>query len=99
MGAARRYGATNVMNYITSTFGNGSIGYAEYAYALNAHTPVAQLRNPAGKYVLPTAANVTTALTRAVINEQASSRSFLQQTLTRVCCLTPYRGGWAFHGE
>jgi ABC-type phosphate transport system substrate-binding protein len=42
------------------------------------------LRNPAGQYVLPTAANVTTALTRAVINEQASSRNFLQQNLTKV---------------
>jgi hypothetical protein len=45
---------------------------------------VVQLRNPAGKYVLPTAANVTTALTRAVINEDAHSRNFLQQNLNRV---------------
>jgi ABC-type phosphate transport system substrate-binding protein len=77
-------GANNVMAYVTSTFGNGSIGYIEYSYALAARYPVAQLRNPAGKYVLPTAANVTTALTRAVINERASSRNFLQQDLTRV---------------
>jgi ABC-type phosphate transport system substrate-binding protein len=77
-------GANNMMAYITSTFGNGSIGYAEYAYALNAHYPAAQLRNPAGKYVLPAAANVTTALTQAVINEEASSRNFLQQNLTKV---------------
>jgi len=45
---------------------------------------VAELRNPAGKYVLPTAANVTTALSRAVINEDPHSRNFLQQDLTRV---------------
>jgi ABC-type phosphate transport system substrate-binding protein len=77
-------GASNVMAYITSTHGNGSIGYVEYAYPLNAHSPVVKLRNPAGKYVLPTAANVTTALTRAVINERASSRNFLQQDLARV---------------
>ena len=84
-GAAKaENGANNVMAYITSTFGNGSIGYIEYAYALNAHAPVVQLRNPAGKYVLPTAANVTTALTRAVINFQESSRNFLQQDLARV---------------
>jgi ABC-type phosphate transport system substrate-binding protein len=81
-------GTTNVMNYITSTFGNGSIGYAEYAYALSANTPVVRLRNPAGQYVLPTAANVTTALTRAVINEQASSRNFLQQNLNKVYTYT-----------
>jgi ABC-type phosphate transport system substrate-binding protein len=81
-------GTNNVMAYITSTFGNGSIGYAEYAYALNAHYPVVQVRNPAGKYVLPTAANVTTALTRAVIDEDASSRNFLQQNLTRVYAYT-----------
>jgi phosphate transport system substrate-binding protein len=77
-------GASNVMAYITSTFGNGSIGYAEYAYALGAHYPVARLRNPAGRYVLPTAASVTTALTRAVINEDARSVNFLQQDLARV---------------
>ena len=45
---------------------------------------MAELRNPAGKYVLPTAANVTTALSRAVINEDPHSRNFLQQDLTRV---------------
>ena len=81
-------GASNVMAYITSTFGNGSIGYVEYAYAFNAHYPVVQLRNPAGRYVLPTAASVTTALTQAVINEEASSRNFLQQDLTKVYTYT-----------
>jgi ABC-type phosphate transport system substrate-binding protein len=77
-------GANNVMAYINSSFGNGSIGYAEYAYALDSHSPVARLRNPAGKYVLPTAASVTTALTRAVVNEDARSVNFLQQNLTKV---------------
>ena len=32
-------GSNNVITYITSSFGNGSIGYDEYAYALNAHYP------------------------------------------------------------
>ena len=77
-------GASNAMAYITSSVGNGAIGYVEYAYPLAAHVPVAELLNPAGKYVLPTAANVTTALTRAVINENPRSRSFLQQNLTKV---------------
>jgi len=81
-------GSSNVMAYIASTFGNGSIGYVEYAYALVAHQPVAKLRNPAGKYVLPTAANVTTALTRAVIDFQAHSRNFLQQNLNKVYTYT-----------
>src|SRR5215472_7273138 len=77
-------GSSNVMNYITSTFGNGSIGYVEYAYALIAHAPVAALRNPAGNYELPTAANVTTALTQAVIDFDAHSPNFLQQDLDKV---------------
>ena len=77
------------MAYITSTFGNGSIGFVEYSYALNAHFPVVQLRNPAGKYVLPTAANVTTALTRAVINEDAHSRNFLQHPDGVYTCANP----------
>ena len=77
-------GSSNVMAYITSTFGDGAIGYVEYTYAVNAHYPVVQLRNPAGRYVLPTAANVTTALTQAVINFNARSRNFLQQNLNKV---------------
>jgi ABC-type phosphate transport system substrate-binding protein len=77
-------GSNNVLAYLGSSFGNGAIGYIEYAYALAGHLPVIRLQNPAGKYVLPTAANVTAALTKAVINEQASSPSFLQQNLNRV---------------
>ena len=81
-------GSNNVMAYIFSSFGNGSIGYVEYAYGLNAHMPVAELRNPAGKYVLPTAANITTALTQAVINLDAHSVNFLQQNLDKVYTYT-----------
>jgi len=84
-GAAKgENGASNVMDYLTSTIGNGAIGYVEYAYAVNTHFPVVKLRNPAGRYVLPTAANVTTALTHAVINFDVHSRNFLQQNLNRV---------------
>ena len=81
-------GSNNVVAYITSSFGNGSIGYVEYSYALNANAPVAQLRNPAGRYVLPTAANITTALTKAVINLEAHSVDFLQQNLDKVYTYT-----------
>ena len=77
-------GSANVVSYIASPFGNGAIGYVEYAYALATHLPVAELRNPAGRYVLPTAASVTAALRQAVINEEVSSRNFLQQNLNRV---------------
>ncbi len=35
----------------------GSIGYVEYAYALQNHIPYALLRNKAGNYVAPTSAN------------------------------------------
>jgi ABC-type phosphate transport system substrate-binding protein len=77
-------GANNVMAYITSSFGNGAIGYDEYTYVLNAHYPALKLRNPAGNYILPTAANVTTALTQAVIDTNPRSPSFLQVNLDKV---------------
>lgn len=40
---------------------NGSIGYVEYAYALQNKLAYAQLRNRDGEYVLPTAENVQAA--------------------------------------
>jgi ABC-type phosphate transport system substrate-binding protein len=75
-------GSNNVMAYITSTYGNGSIGYDEYAYALNSHYPVVQLLNPAGYFVGPTASNVAVSLSHAIINENPGSADFLQQDLT-----------------
>lgn len=83
-GAKSENGSDNVATYITASYGNGAIGYDEYAYALNAHYPVVKILNPAGYYVLPTASNVAVALTQAVINEQASSPDFLQQNLDSV---------------
>jgi ABC-type phosphate transport system substrate-binding protein len=77
-------GSNNVMTYITSSFGNGSIGYDEYAYALNAHYPVVQVLNPAGYFVGPTPQNVAVALTRAIINENSASPNFLQQDLHKL---------------
>ncbi len=53
-GAKSENGSNNVATYITASYGNGAIGYDEYAYALNAHYPVVKLLNPAGYYVLPT---------------------------------------------
>ncbi len=74
-------GSNNVMAYITSTYGNGSIGYDEYAYALNSHYPVVQLLNPDNYFVGPTASNVAVSLTKAVINTNQNSPDFLQQNL------------------
>src|SRR5499427_3282529 len=77
-------GSTNVANYITSSYGNGAIGYDEYAYALNSHYPVVAVANPGGYWSLPTASNVAVALTRAIINENPHSVNFLQQNLDHV---------------
>jgi ABC-type phosphate transport system substrate-binding protein len=84
-------GSNNVSTYITSSYGEGSIGYDEYAYALNAHWPVVAMENPAGYYVLPSASNVAVALTQAQINEDASSADFLQQDLDDVYTYTDPR--------
>ncbi len=77
-------GSNTVSVYITSSYGEGAIGYDEYAYALNSHWPVVAVVNPAGYYVLPTASNVAVALTQAQINEDSSSQDFLQQDLDNV---------------
>jgi len=84
-------GSNNVATYITASYGNGAIGYDEYAYALNAKYPVVQVLNAAGYYVLPTASNVAVALTKAVINEKAGSPDFLQQNLDSVYTFTDPR--------
>jgi phosphate ABC transporter phosphate-binding protein len=83
-GAKSENGSNNVATYITASYGNGSIGYDEYAYALNSHYPVVKVLNPAGYFVLPTASNVAVALTKAVIDENRRSPSFLQQNLDSV---------------
>ncbi len=83
-GAVAQNGSNNVATYITASYGQGAIGYDEYAYALNSHYPVVALLNPAGYYVLPSASNVAVALTRAQINEDSSSTDFLQQDLDSV---------------
>ncbi len=77
-------GSNAVSVYVTSSYGEGSIGYDEYAYALNAHWPVVAVQNPGGYYVLPTASNVAVALTQAQINENQNSPDFLQQNLDNV---------------
>jgi ABC-type phosphate transport system substrate-binding protein len=77
-------GSNAVSVYVTSSYGEGAIGYDEYAYALNANWPVVAMENPAGYYVLPSASNVAVALTQAQINEDPNSANFLQQDLDNV---------------
>jgi ABC-type phosphate transport system substrate-binding protein len=84
-------GSNAVSVYITSSYGEGAIGYDEYAYALNAHWPVVAMENPAGYYVLPSASNVAVALTQAQINEDPNSPDFLQQNLDNVYTYTDPR--------
>jgi ABC-type phosphate transport system substrate-binding protein len=84
-------GSNNVADYITASYGEGSIGYDEYAYALNSGYPVVQLLNPAGYFVGPTASNVAVALTAAKINFDKSSIDYLQQDLSSVYSFTDKR--------
>ena len=77
-------GATAMADYVTSSQGNGAIGYVEYPYALAAKAAVATVGNPDGRYVLPTAASVTEALTRAVVDENPRSAGYLQEELAGV---------------
>lgn len=78
-------GSDGVMNYISSTGGNGSIGYVEYSYALNKQYPVVKVLNAAGYYVEPTAYNVAVALTKARIETSNPDPSvYLTQILDDV---------------
>ena len=90
-GAKSENGSNNVATYVTASYGNGAIGYDEYAYALNSHYPVVKVLNPAGYYVLPSASNVAVALTKAVIDENSHSPNFLQQNLDSVYTFTDAR--------
>jgi phosphate transport system substrate-binding protein len=62
-------GSNGVANYVSASYGAGSIGYVEYAYAKRIDFPVVSLLNEAGYYAQPTAGNVAVALTGARINK------------------------------
>ena len=72
------------MNTISSAAGNGTIGYVEYSYPVNAHYPVVKVENKAGYFVEPTQYNVAVALTKAKINQDKSSKDYLTQILDGV---------------
>jgi ABC-type phosphate transport system substrate-binding protein len=84
-------GSEAVASYVSASYGQGAIGYDEYAYALQSHIPVVAVLNPGGYYVEPTASNVAVALTKAVINENPHSQNFLQQNLDGVYTFTDPR--------
>ena len=83
LGAAQRLGPGRQLRLVAG-FGEGSIGYDEYAYALDNDIPVVKVLNPAGYYSLPTASNVAIALQAAVIDENPTSLTFLMQNLDDV---------------
>jgi ABC-type phosphate transport system substrate-binding protein len=84
-GSVQRNGSDQIASYIASpSFGEGSIGYDEYAYALNNNIPVVKVLNKAGYYTLPTPSNVAIALQAAVIDENPASSTFLMQNLDGV---------------
>ncbi len=77
-------GSDQVMNFVASSAGNGSIGVDEYSYALEQGFPVANIENRAGYFVPPTQYNVAVALTQAQINTDKSSPDYLLQNLNNV---------------
>ena len=77
-------GSDGVMNFIKSAGANGSIGIEEYSYPLLADFPAIKLLNKAGYYTLPTQYNVAVALTKAVIDKDPSSPTYLTQNLDQV---------------
>lgn len=71
-------GSDGVSGYVAQGYGEGSITYVEYSYAMKAGFPVAKVLNRADYYVEPTADSVAVALLKAQINPD------LTQNLTNV---------------
>ena len=62
-------GSDGIANYVANPIvGVGAIGYLESSYAVQRNYPVVAVKNHAGKYVLPTSRNVSTALAQATLN-------------------------------
>nr|MCW2727420.1 phosphate transporter substrate-binding protein [Aeromicrobium sp.] len=84
-------GSDQVMNTISGSAGNGTIGYVEYSYPVNKKYPVVKLLNKAGYFVEPTQYNVAVALTKAQINSDPSSQAYLTSILDGVYTSTDNR--------
>ncbi|MDX6204061.1 MAG: phosphate transport system substrate-binding protein [Frankiales bacterium] len=66
--AKSQVGSNGVADYVSASYGEGAIGYVEFAYAKRINYPVVSLLNQAGYYTQPSASDVAVALTRAQIN-------------------------------
>lgn len=82
--AKAQKGSDGVAGYVSQNYGEGSIAYVEYSYAMKAGFPVAKLLNKSGYYVEPTAYSVAVALLNARINTNKSSDAYLTQILDGV---------------
>jgi phosphate transport system substrate-binding protein len=82
--AKAQVGDNGVSDYISASYGEGAIGFVEYAYAKQLNYPVASMLNAKGFYVQPSAGNVAVALTKAQINQNRSSPLYLTQDLDSV---------------
>lgn len=83
-GMIAQSGDLGVAGYVAQGYGEGSIGYVNYSYALNAHFPVAKVLNHAGYYTEPTPRNVAVSLLKAKINTNRNSADYLTQNLDGV---------------
>jgi len=61
-------GNEGVVNFVKGPSYNGAIGYVEYAYAVQSHTPYTQLKNKGGHWVLPRLSTFTAAASHASYN-------------------------------
>jgi phosphate ABC transporter phosphate-binding protein len=75
-------GSNGVTTYTSNT--PYTINYDEYSYALGVGFPVAQIRNAAGYFTVPTDSAVAVALTQAKINMDQTSQNYLSQDLSKV---------------
>jgi phosphate ABC transporter phosphate-binding protein len=75
-------GSNGVTTYTSNT--PYTINYDEYSYALGVGFPVAQVRNAAGFYTVPTDSAVAVALSQAKINMDQTSQNYLSQDLSKV---------------
>lgn len=82
--AKAQVGDNGVSDYISASYGEGAIGFVEYAYAKQLNYPVASMLNTAGYYTQPSAGDVAVALTKAKINHDKSSPTYLTQDLDQV---------------
>lgn len=61
-------GSDGVSAYVSQDYGEGSLTYVEYSYALKSGFPVAKVLNKAGYYIEPTYQSVAVGLMSATIN-------------------------------